>query len=161
MRFAVEHRFAAPPPTVAAVLVDPDFYRTLELPDVGTPEVLAASTEGTCSTVRLRYEFTGHLDPIARRLLGERRLAWVQELRLDRAVGTGELRFFAEAAPARLHGEAACTLALDGDGTLRRLEGELVVGLPGLRRTAEGRIVPGLLARLDREAEALAARLLT
>ncbi|MDA8035608.1 MAG: DUF2505 family protein [Actinomycetota bacterium] len=159
MRFHAEHRFASPPPAVADVLADADFYRSLDLADVAVPEVLAAASDGTSAVVRLRYEFTGHLDPLVRRLLAGRPLTWLQELRLDRADGTGELELHAEAAPGRLRGRATFQLVADGAGTLRRLDGELVVALVGLGRGVEGRIVPGILARLDREADAVRARL--
>lgn len=43
--------------------------------------------------------------------------------------------------------------------TLRRLDGELTVAVPGIGRMAEARIVPGLLRRLDLEAAAVARRL--
>lgn len=159
MRFTAEHRFGAPPPEVAEVLGNADFYRGLSLADVAAPEVLAAASDGATAVVRLRYEFTGHLDPLVRRLLAGRRLTWLQELRLDREVGSGQLEFHAEAAPGRLRGRATFQLLPDGPGTLRRLDGELVVALPGLGRGVEARIVPGLLARLDREADAVQARL--
>ena len=46
-----------------------------------------------------------------------------------------------------------------GEGTVRRLHGELVVAIPGVGRMAERRIVPGLLRRLDIEAEAAGVQL--
>lgn len=159
MEFHAEHRFAAPPGEVAALLGDPAFHRGLVLPDVGTPEVVGQDDDGRVATLRLRYEFTGSLDPFVRRILGRRRLAWIQSLRVDRGDGRGRLEFAAEAAPKRLHGHAAFLLEPDGGGTRRRLEGELVVSVPGIGRGAEGRVVPGLLRRLDLEAEALRAAL--
>lgn len=159
MQFTAEHRFEAPPAAVAEVLVDPAFYRDLDLPDLARPEVLEASSAGGVATVRLRFEFVGHLDPVARRLVGNRPLAWVQELRLEEKPLEGALRFFAEAAPSRLRGQGRFTLEAVEAGSRRRLEGELVVAVPVLGRAAEGRIVPGVMARLDREAEALQARL--
>ncbi|MER3453165.1 MAG: hypothetical protein C4344_05875, partial [Acidimicrobiia bacterium] len=77
MRFRTEHRFVAAPAEVVAALVDPDFHAGLRLPDLAPVEVLAAG-EGW---IRLRYEFVGSLDPLARRLLAGRPLRWVQELR--------------------------------------------------------------------------------
>src|SRR3954462_12696597 len=100
MRFRTEHRFAAPPDRVIDVLLDPEFHRTLELPDLAPPEILDHDGDH----IRLRYEFVGRLDPIAQRLLGSRRLTWAQELRVDRARGTGRLTFAAEGGADRLHG---------------------------------------------------------
>ncbi len=137
-----------------ALLSDPDFYLGLALPDLSTPELLGVDRSAATTAIRLRYEFTGSLDPIAQRLLGSSRLAWIQEVRLDRSTASGTLHFEAEKDPRRLHGDAQFTFATDGDGVTRHLDGDLVVAVPGIGRMAERRIVPGILRRLDIEATA-------
>lgn len=156
-KFTAEHRFGASAERVAALLVDPEFHLGLELPDLSLPEVLAADVDGDRPHLQLRYEFVGSLDPIAQRLLGGRRLTWLQDLDLDRTTGKGSLRFAAEAEPKRLHGKSAFTIEPDADGTgaVRRLRGELTVAVFGVGGMAEGRIVPGLRRRLDIEAAEL------
>lgn len=104
--------------------------------------------------VSLRYEFTGNLDPVARRLLGGTRPTWRQEVRI-RGDAEGRLSFAADANPRLLHGSATFSLEEVGGGTLRRLSGELVVAVPAVGRMAERKIVPGVLIRLEVEAEAL------
>lgn len=159
MRFHVEHRFASSVDAVIAGLLDPAFHRGLQLPDVRLLD-LHEHTEGSESLLRLRYTFVGHLDPLARRLLGGRQLTWRQDLRLDRTRREGRLSFEAEADPQRLHGAGDITLRpAEGGGTVRRIDGELVVRVPVIGGTAERRIVPGLLRRLDVEAQALDDRL--
>jgi Protein of unknown function (DUF2505) len=155
VRFHVEHRFDGSTEAVAAILSDPDFYLGLDLPDLSRPEVLEHSTDGDEAVVRLRYEFVGSLDPIAQRLIGAGRLAWVQEVRIDQSGALGALRFEAEKNPRQLHGSADFALNPEGTGTVRTIDGELVVAVPGIGRMAERRIVPGLVRRLDIEAEAL------
>lgn len=166
MRFSADHHFDAPAAEVAGLLVDPDFYVALALPDLSLPTVLAhrpvSDAEG--GLLRLRYEFTGSLDPIAQRLLGGGRLAWIQELRLSPAGESGSLHFGAEGDPSRLHGDATFALVAgdapgEGAGTVRRLVGNLVVKVPVIGGPAERRIVPGLLGRLDQEAAGIAERL--
>ena len=159
MRFQAEHHFDGPEEAVAEVLADPSFYLVLDLPDLGPAELLGSSDDGDRAVIRLRYEFVGTLDPVARRLIGSDRLAWVQEVRIARSTSSGSLSFEAEADPRRLHGEAEYTLERSEAATVRRLRGDLVVAVPGLGRMAERRIVPGLLRRLDLEAEAVEARL--
>ncbi len=161
MRFEAEQTFpGASPRDVGALLVDPAFEASVELPDLSPPEVVARERDGNVALLQLRYEYTGQLDPIARRLLGNRKLSGVQELRLDVEAGRGELTFAAEADPSRLHGRADVTLTVDGDGGTRRLfAGELVVKAPVVGGMAERRIVPGLLRRLDVEADAVRAHL--
>jgi hypothetical protein len=155
VRFHAEHRFNGSEQAVAALLADPAFYLGLVLPDLSKPEVLEERKDGDDAMLRLRYEFVGSLDPIARRLLGSGHLAWIQEVRVDRSACSGALRFEAEKDPRRLHGAADFVLTSTGGGTVRRLDGELVVAVPGIGRMAERRIMPGFLRRLDIEAQAL------
>jgi len=155
VRFHAEHRIGGSEEAVAALLVDSAFYLHLALPDLSPPEVVDEESDGDRAMLRLRYEFVGSLDPIAQRLLGSSRLAWVQEVRVDKSAGTGGLRFEAEKDPRRLHGAADFVLTESGGGTIRRIDGELVVAVPGIGRMAERRIVPGLLRRMDIEAQAM------
>jgi Protein of unknown function (DUF2505) len=155
MRFEAEHRFNGSPGAVAAFLTDAQFYETLALPDVSTPEVLEASADAQQSRLRLRYEFSGSLDGTARRLLGGKRLSWIQEVVLQHASDAGELTFNAVADPNRLHGSAHFELQGEDGGCVRRLAGELVVAIPVVGGRAERKIVPGVLRRLDIEAEAI------
>lgn len=164
MRFTARHRFDASPGEVAAALTDPAFHLSLDLPDLSRPEVLEHRSGPEGALLRLRYEFTGSLDPIAKRLLGSRRLTWVQDISLDAGPGTGTLStgtlsFGAEAEPGRLHGSARFRLEQDRGGTQRLIDGEVVVAVPGVGGMAERRIVPGLLRRLDIEAQALETHL--
>jgi len=159
VRFHSEHSFAAPAAAVLDVLADPAFYLGLVLPDLEQPELLGSTDDGDAAVIRLRYQSVGRLDPMARRLIGSGHLAWVQEVRVQRSTSSGSLGFEAEREPRRLHGSADFTLARSAGGTTRRLEGELVVAVPGVGGLAERRIVPGLLRRLDIEAEAVDAAL--
>jgi hypothetical protein len=155
MRFQAEHRFNGSPGEVAALLTDAGFYQTLVLPDVSQPQVVASSADGQQSMLRLRYQYTGSLDPMARRLLGKTRLFWIQQVTVNRATDSGELTFNAEADPKRLHGSARFDLRADGGGCVRRLAGELVVAVPIVGSSAERKIVPGVRRRLDVEAEGI------
>lgn len=172
MQFSAEHRFQAPCASVAGILGDPDFYRSFELPDLrllDVQELIAAGpgdapvvdrVGSTVPAVRLllRYEFAGGLDPMAHRLLGGTRLTWSQELRILGIEG-GAVSFEAEANPRLLHGRADFTFERDGEGMVRHLRGELEVAVPVVGSMAERRIVPGILRRLDVEAEAVRCRL--
>jgi len=155
MRFEAEHWFDGSPDAVAALLTDAHFYQTLELPDVSQPEALDSTSDGQQSRLRLRYQFSGNLDPRARRLLGKDRLTWIQEVVVQHPSDSGELTFNSEADPKRLHGSAHFDLQVEGGRCVRRLAGELVVAIPLIGRQAERKIVPGVLRRLDVEAEAV------
>jgi uncharacterized protein DUF2505 len=159
VRFSAEHHFDAPAQAVATLLLDPDFHARVALPDLSPPTVVDRTVDGSVTALTLRYEFVGQLDPIARKLLSGRSLTWVQELRLDEATERGRLAFRAEADPKRLYGDATMELVADAGGTTRRIDGDLHVRAPLIGGTAERRIVPGIVRRLDVEADALRARL--
>lgn len=159
MRFEAEHRFHGTRDAVAALLSDPEFYINLRLPDLGQPVLLDHQVNGPRAEMTLRYEFVGSLDPMARRLLGSNRLAWIQRISVDQSAGSGSLNFKAQADPKRLHGVAEFRLSSQGGLTVRTLSGELNVAVPLIGPAAERKIVPGLLRRLDIEAEAVDRRL--
>ena len=70
--------------------------------------------------LRLRYEYIGQLDGIARKIVGGRKLTWIQELRLDTSTYTGTLSFSAEEDAGRLNGEAKVTISEVDDGIAAR-----------------------------------------
>ncbi|MDA8071090.1 MAG: DUF2505 family protein [Actinomycetota bacterium] len=154
-RFHAEHRFHATAQAVAGRLADPAFHLALVLPDLAEPELIAQHTDGDEVTLRLRYEYVGQLDKTARRLLGGRRLTWVQEITVDQGFASGSLTMEAEANPRLLHGRADFRIVPDPEGARRSLDGTLTVAVPGLGSMAERRIVPGVLHRLDVEAATL------
>jgi hypothetical protein len=159
MHFAVEHHFPAAPSAVAHLMVDPAFEGKLELPDLALPEVLEHGRDGGESVLKLRYEYTGQLDALARRIVSGRQLTLVQVVRLDEAAGAGSYQLEAEADPQRVHGAATITLSADQGGCTRRFDGDFVVKVPLIGGTIENRLLPGILSRFDAEAVALAARL--
>lgn len=161
MHFQVEHEFAGSCAQVADVLCDPEFHAELDLPDLSRPQVVESSIDGAIRLLRLRYEYVGQIDPVARKLLGDRTLAWVQELRLDTTTYSGKLSFSAEQDAGRLNGAAEVAIAaVDGPLQSRRcIDGDLHVRVPLVGGNAERRIVPGLVRRLDVEAAALSKEL--
>ena len=160
MRFTTEHEFEAGLAAVADVLCDTAFQTRLQLPDLSLPEVVEHEDDGTTRVLRLRYGYTGQLDPIARKVIGGRSLTWIQELRLVTTEYRGSLTFAAEADPNRLFGEADLVLeAVTEVRTRRRISGDLHVRVPLIGGTAEKRIVPGLVRRLDVEAAAMTTEL--
>jgi hypothetical protein len=159
MRFRAQHHYSGPVARVLAILGEPRFYLELALPDLSQPELVEEHRDGDSVLLALRYEFVGGLDPIAQRLIGPGRLTWLQEVRVDSSTHSGTLRFEAEQDPGRLHGDASFTCTETAGVTTRVLDGELVVRVPAVGRMAERRIVPGIVRRLDIEAQAVNERL--
>jgi hypothetical protein len=160
VQFDASHDFDARPEQVGALMVDPDFEARVDLPDLAPPDVVVHAQEGDDTVLRLRYEFIGHLDPIAKRVVGNRRLTFLQEVRLDVEAGRGMLRLAVESDPKRVRGEAAIRIdGTAGDACVRTLRGTFTVSLPLVGGTAERALLPGILRRFDVEAVALAQRL--
>jgi hypothetical protein len=160
VHFDSHHDFAAPGTRVVELMSDPEFQSHLELPDLSLPTVVAHEVDGTRRLLRLRYEYTGQLDSMARRIVGDRRLTWIQELQIDVATGAGTLTFSAEEDAGRVNGSAAVAVNPTGESSSHRtIAGDFRIRIPVIGGTAERKIVPGLVRRLDVEASAVAARL--
>jgi hypothetical protein len=155
MRFATEHRFNAPPDVVAEAMVDAGYLADLRLPDVDVPEIQERRDDGRSVTTRVRFRYTGALDAVALRVLRGAEIAWVQEVVLDRPALRATFAVVPDVHGDRLRCRGDYTLHADGDGTHRAISGELTVRVPLVAARAERMIVPGVVRRLDVEAERL------
>jgi Protein of unknown function (DUF2505) len=160
VHFERAHEFAGTVEAVGRIMTDPEFQTALELPDLSRPTVVAHEVDGNAHRLTLRYEYAGQLDPIAQRVVGGRAITWVQDLRLDVASGAGTLGFSADAVGGRADGSATVTISTTGDASCRRrISGDFRIKIPLIGGKAERAIVPGLVRRLDVEANALEAEL--
>ncbi len=160
MHFEHEHEFAGTVEQVATLMSDAGFQTMLELPDLARPDVVAQDVDGTTHHLTLRYEYIGQLDPIAQKVVGGRKLTWVQDLRIDVSTGAGTLGFSADGVGGRADGTATVTIVATGDGACRRtISGDFRIRIPLLGGKAEKAIVPGLTRRLGVEADEVAAEL--
>jgi hypothetical protein len=157
MRFTAVPQFSGPAEVVMGKMIDPHLYLNLSLPAVGQPDVLDRDDDGTRASLRLRYTYSGQLNPLARRILGNEPLSWTQITEIDITAKRARLVYASEDPAHRLRGEANIEFAtLDGAST-RRIEGELVLAIRIARAAAERSVVAGLLGRLDLEAAAIEA----
>jgi hypothetical protein len=157
VKLAARHRFAASVAEVCDGMGDPDFYAGLRLPDVEPPQVLARTEEGDHVDVRVRFRYTGKLDPIARRIVGHDHVTWVQQLEIDRASQSCALQVVPEMGAVPVSCTGMFVLRAEGAGCVRILDGDLRIRVPLIGSRAERSLAPGILSRLDREAEALDA----
>jgi uncharacterized protein DUF2505 len=155
VKFELEHRFGAPLAAVEQAMVDPAFLESTRLPDVGPPDVLSREESGTVVTLRVRYEYTGGLDSLARRVLRSGDVSWVQETTLDRGTHRTEFNVVPKVYPDRFRCSGTMQLHEEGTGTRRLIDGELRIKVPVFAGRAEGLILPGLRSRMNREAELL------
>jgi len=160
VQFEREHEFAGTVEQVASLMSDPNFQTMLDLPDLARPDVVAHEVDGTTHRLTLRYEYIGQLDPIAQKVVGGRKLTWVQDLRIDVATGVGTLGFTADGVGGRADGTATVAITATGDASCRReIRGDFRIKIPLVGGKAEKAIVPGLERRLDVEASEVAAEL--
>ena len=111
--------------------------------------------------LRLRYEYVGQLDPISRKIVGARQFTWIQELRLDTTTLRGDAVVLGRSGRPddSTGGQGRDHRARRGGARRRRIAGDFHVRVPLVGGTAERRIVPGLVRRLDVEAAAVAMEL--
>ena len=160
VHFEAEHDFVGMVEQVATLMSDPGFQTMLDLPDLARPDVVAHDVDGSVRRLTLRYEYIGELDPIAQKVVGGRKLTWVQDLRIDVSTGAGTLGFSADGVGGRADGDATVTIAAVGDAACRRrISGDFRIRVPLVGGKAERAIVPGLVRRLDVEAGEVAAEL--
>ena len=160
MKLTASHIFDASASAVCAAMGDPEFYAALDLPDVESPEVLVRTVAGDVVDIHVRFAYTGKLDPIARRIVGNDHVSWVQRLVIDNASTSCALTV----TPAAGIVPVTCTGRFDlhpadGEHCLRTLDGELRVKVPIIGGRAEKSLAPGILRRLDLEAESMNAYL--
>ena len=137
-------------------MTDREYLASLQLPDVGPPEVLEVTTDGDKVTTRVRYHYTGSLDSLARQVLRGSDIVWTQQVVLDLATHRATFSVTPKVHPDRFSCGGTYVLREDGDGSVRRIDGELRIKVPLVASRAERMIVPGLVRRMDLEAEFLA-----
>lgn len=160
MRFDREHRFRASVQDVERVISDPEFYESLgDLPGVGRPEVLSHSINGAIVALSVRFFYDGHVEPVVIRVLRGRPPSWIHDTEVDTNEHRVQFRIRPEVGGNILRCKGRCTFETDGIETVRHLQADLNVRLPLLSRRAERAIGPGIIDRLDREADLLRQRL--
>lgn len=153
MRFQVTQRFDAPVDEVLGAYTDPAFYEELVgLPKIGEPKVLEHTTSAGRVLLRVHYRFTAALPSAATRVIDPAKLTWVEETTYDLGAESSRSRLVPDHYPDRLSASANATFAVDGTGTVRRIDGDLKVRMPLVGGKVEAAIVSGLREHLADEA---------
>lgn len=160
MRFAVIQRLAAPVDAVAAAYASTDLYAVMEgTSRIGPPEVVDRSERDGVVTLRLRYRFVGGLSPAVTAVVDPARLSWVEESVHDLAARTVAVTLHPDHYADRLRCTATVRSEPDGDGTRRRVEGDLRVKALLVAGAVERAIVSGLEEHLTAEVAVVEAHL--
>lgn len=141
---------------VLAASVSEEFLSGLtSIPDVAVPELRNVSDDGTTVTSETFWAYTGQLDTMAKAILGNNDLTWVQTVTIDKTTksGTIDIVYMEGKVPGTCTGTV--TYAEDGGTTTRTIEGSLVVKILFAGPQVEKRLVEALGVRFDAETEAL------
>lgn len=160
VRFEFEQRWPAPADDVMGVYLDPTFWSGLSgLATTAPPQVLGIERDDRRATVQLRWVLTVDLPPDAARFLDPEHVSWVERTTWDLASRRAEVAFLPDRAGGLLRASAVAALLGEGDGTVRRIEGDLSVRIPLVGRRVERAIVDGVVRHLTEEEAAVDQRL--
>lgn len=156
MRFEMDQRFESPADAVTAAYADAELYPTLVgLPKLGGIEVLDRTADHATARLRIRFAFTGDLPAAVTAVVDPKRLTWVQETVHDLAAGTTTFTLLPDHYPDRLRASGTFRVQGRGEGSRRRIAGELKVRAPLVGGRVEQAIVSGLAEYLAAEAPAV------
>jgi hypothetical protein len=157
MDFVIEQQLPGPPDAVERVLLDDAFVEArASLPNLGDPELLESSIDGTRARQRLRFRFTGELSSAVTAVIDTDKLTWVDDATYDLEAHTAEHRILPDHYADRLRCTYRATITADGVGARRTLDGSLKVRMILVGGKVEGAIVSGLREYAVAEAELLA-----
>ena len=145
MHLELDQHIDSPPAAVAAALADPEYYATLgELPDLGTPEVVAHHADGNVVTLDVRYRFTRVLSAAVAAVIDPKKLTWVDHATHDLGARTVTFELRPDNYPDRFTASGGYRVEPDGEGAVRRLRGDLKVRAPLVAGRVEKAIAEGL-----------------
>ncbi len=152
MKFHVEQQIEAPPDAVAGAFADAAFYESLgAFKNLAAPEVLERRQLGDAVHLRVRYRFTGDLNPAARAVLDPARLSWVEDATHDLAAHHVVFRMDADHYADRFRAHGSYRFVAHDAGTRRIAVGEVVIRTPIVGRRVERAIVSGIEEHIHEE----------
>lgn len=154
MRFHLDLRYAADPDVVARAYADPALYVAFEgLPRADRPEVVdhRVDDDGDVIELRVRWRFSAPLSAAARAVIDPARLSWVEVSRHDLAARRVTFLMLPDHYADRFSCTGEYRFEPDGDGTVRRIDGDLRVKAPLVGGAVERAIVSGLEDQLRSE----------
>ncbi len=160
MRFDLTQRIAFPVDEVVAAYASAELYDTIGGTEkLGPPDVLDRRETGGLVTLRIRYAFVADLSPAVTAVVDPERLTWVEESVHDLAAHTVQVTLHPDHYADRLRCSGTTRATASGDGTLRRLTGDLKVKVLLVGGQVERALVSGLQEHLDAEVPAVEAYL--
>ncbi|RMF74335.1 MAG: DUF2505 domain-containing protein [Acidobacteria bacterium] len=157
MRFTVEHRFDCPPERFWELFWDPEFDRRVDEAAGTRRTVVREWREGGLRCWRSRFEASAEGESAVTAVLGRGLLDYEQESRLDEK--RGELTWTVLPGPlpfgVTLSASGTMRVEPDGAGCVRRVEGEVSVGVPLVGGTIEAAVCRRVEESYERAADVL------
>jgi hypothetical protein len=149
MRFTITQRFtSATPRQVVGAYIDPDLYPTFEgLTRVGTPEVVARTSDDHQVSLTLRMRFIADLNAAARAVVDPAKLTWLQQEEYDLDRLEASVVFHPENYADRFSSSGGYAFAADPDdasATIRTISGDLRIRMMLVGGQVENAVVSGL-----------------
>jgi hypothetical protein len=160
VRFDLTQTIAAPVDEVARAYASAELYEVLGGTEkLGPPDVLDRSASGDTVTLRIRYRFVADLSPAVTAVVDPARLTWVEVSVHDLAARTVQVRLEPDHYGDRLRCTGTYRYSARGEGTVRRVEGDLKVKVLLVAGQVERALVSGLEEHLEAEAPQVEAYL--
>lgn len=160
MRFEVEHSFDAPANRLAELLLDLDFQNSLsDIGGLSAREVLLQEEDGDEVVRHVRCVLDIEINGTARRMIGGGEPAWVEVSRWLPQEMLWVWEIEPEVAGDLLEAQGRTVIGEGGQGSIRRVEGDIKVKVPLYGGKVEGWIADGLRSAYDEEAGRIAQAL--
>jgi hypothetical protein len=160
VRFEITQRFGAEAEEVIGLYCDPDFYPLLDgVGQIGDPEVVDRTVDGSNITMQIRFRFTGDLPSAALAIVRPERLTWVEHTTFDTEAGTSTTTIVPDHYPDRLEASARSVFRDVDGGSIREVTGDLTVHALLVGGQVEKAIVSGMRDHLAEEARVANRRL--
>jgi hypothetical protein len=145
MDFQIVQSLRSAPDRVGAALVDPAFLRRMvELPKLGSAEVVAQARTGDVVEQQVRYLFRADLSGAVTKVVDPDRLTWVEDSSIDLARHVTRCEIIPDFYANLLAGRYDARIEPEGGGARRTITGALKVKVPVVGGRVERAIVGGL-----------------
>jgi hypothetical protein len=145
VKFEIVQDLRATPDAVDAALVDPAFLvRMVELPKLGSAEVVSQDRDGDTVRQDVRYLFQAQLSSAVTRVVDPDRLTWVERSVCDLASHRTECEIRPDNYGGMLNGRYSSLVVAGATGARRTITGDLKVRMPLVGGKVERAIVGGL-----------------
>ncbi len=143
--FTLNQEIPAPVDAVEVALVDPEFLaRMVELPKLGSADVLGHERDGNIVKLQVRYLFQAELSSAVTKVVDPTKLTWVEDSTCDLDAHHTACEIKPDNYANLLEGRYEARIELSGSVSIRTVTGMIKVHVPLLGGKVEKAIIGGL-----------------